>query len=50
VFQLGLTITILLAVVALVDFVVQRRKAMQSIRMTKDEVKREYKESGRRPA
>ncbi len=44
VFQLGLTITILLAVVALVDFVVQRRKAMESIRMTKDEVKREYKE------
>jgi flagellar biosynthesis protein FlhB len=44
VFQLGLTITILLAVVALVDFVVQRRKASQSIRMTKDEVKREYKE------
>ena len=44
IFQLGLTITILLAVVALVDFVVQRRKAMQSIRMTKDEVKREYKE------
>jgi flagellar biosynthetic protein FlhB len=44
VFQLGLTITILLAVVALVDFVVQRRKAMQSIRMTKDEVKREYKD------
>ena len=45
VFQLGLTITILLAVVALVDFVVQRRKAMESIRMTKDEVRREYKES-----
>jgi len=45
VFQLGLTITILLAVVALVDFVVQRRKADQSIRMTKEEIKREYKES-----
>ena len=45
VFQLGLTITILLAVVALVDFVVQRRKAQQSIRMTKEEVKQEYKES-----
>jgi flagellar biosynthesis protein FlhB len=44
VFQLGLTITILLAVVALVDFVVQRRKAMQSIRMTKEEVKKEYRE------
>ena len=45
VFQLGLTITILLAVVALVDFVVQRRKAQQSIRMTKQEVKQEYRES-----
>jgi len=45
VFQLGLTITILLAVVALVDFVVQRRKAMQSIRMTKQEIKQEYRES-----
>ena len=45
VFQLGLTITILLAVVALVDFIVQRRKAQQSIRMSKEDVKQEYKES-----
>ena len=45
VFQLGLTITILLAVVALTDFVVQRRKAANSIKMTKDEVKQEYRES-----
>ena len=45
VFQLGLTITILLAVVALVDFVVQRRKAQQSIKMTKEEIKQEYRES-----
>ena len=45
IFQLGLTITILLAVVALVDFVVQRRKAQQSIKMSKDDVKKEYKES-----
>jgi flagellar biosynthesis protein FlhB len=44
IFQLGLTITILLAVVALVDFVVQRRKASQSIKMSKDEVKQEYRE------
>ena len=44
VFQLGLTLTILLAAVALVDFVVQRRKAMQSIRMTKEDVKKEYRE------
>ncbi len=49
VFQLGLTITILLAVVALVDFVVQRRRAQQSIRMTKEEVKQEYKESEGNP-
>jgi flagellar biosynthetic protein FlhB len=45
VFQLGLTITILLAVVALIDFVVQRRKASQSIKMSKEDVKQEYKES-----
>ncbi len=45
VFQLGLTITILLAVVSLVDFVVQRRRAQQSIRMTKQEVRQEYRES-----
>jgi flagellar biosynthesis protein FlhB len=45
VFQLGLTITILLAVVALVDFVVQRRRASESIKMTKEEVKQEYRES-----
>jgi flagellar biosynthetic protein FlhB len=45
IFQLGLTITILLAVVALVDFVVQRRRAMESIKMTKEEVRQEYKES-----
>jgi flagellar biosynthetic protein FlhB len=49
VFQLGLTITILLAVVALIDFVVQRRKAQQSIRMSKEEVKQEYKESEGNP-
>jgi flagellar biosynthesis protein FlhB len=45
VFQLGLTITILLAVVALTDFVVQRRKAQASIRMSKQEVRQEYRES-----
>jgi flagellar biosynthetic protein FlhB len=45
VFQLGLTITILLAVVALVDFVVQRRRAAESIRMTKEEVRQEFRES-----
>ncbi|HEX7490712.1 MAG TPA: EscU/YscU/HrcU family type III secretion system export apparatus switch protein [Candidatus Limnocylindrales bacterium] len=45
IFQLGLTITVLLAVVALVDFVVQRRKAQNSIKMSKEEVKQEYRES-----
>jgi flagellar biosynthesis protein FlhB len=49
IFQLGLTITILLAVVALVDFVVQRRRAMESIKMTKEEVKQEFKESEGNP-
>jgi flagellar biosynthetic protein FlhB len=44
IFQLGLTITILLAVVSLVDFVVQRRRANESIRMTKQDVKQEYRE------
>jgi flagellar biosynthesis protein FlhB len=44
VFELGLTITILLAVVALTDFVIQRRKAQQSIKMSKEEVKQEYRE------
>ena len=44
IFQLGLTITILLAVVALVDFVVQRRRASQSIKMTKQDVRQEYRE------
>jgi flagellar biosynthetic protein FlhB len=44
IFQLGLTITILLAVVALLDFVVQRRRADQSLRMTKQEIRQEYKD------
>ena len=44
IFQLGLTITILLAVVALIDFVVQRRRADQSLKMTKEEIRQEYKD------
>jgi len=44
VFELGLTITILLSAVALMDWVIERRRAQGSIRMTKDEVKQEYKE------
>jgi flagellar biosynthesis protein FlhB len=49
IFQLGLTLTTLLAVVALVDFVVQRRRAAESIRMSKEEVKQEFKESEGNP-
>lgn len=45
IFQLGLAMTILLAVVALADFVVQRRRAVGSLKMTKDEVRREFRES-----
>ena len=42
--RLGVSITFPVAVVASVDFVVQRRRARSSIRMTKDEVKREMRE------
>lgn len=45
VFQLGLTMTILLALVGLIDFVVQRRRASGQLKMTKQDVKREYRES-----
>ncbi len=45
IFELGLTMTILLAVVALVDFVAQRRRASGALKMTKEEVKREHVES-----
>lgn len=44
-FQLGLTMTILLALVGLIDFVVQRRRASGQLKMTKQDVKREYRES-----
>lgn len=44
IFQLGLAMTVLLAAIALVDFVVQRRRASQQIRMTKEEVKQESKD------
>lgn len=37
--------TILLAIVALADAVIQRRRASGALKMTKDEVKREYRES-----
>jgi flagellar biosynthetic protein FlhB len=41
VLQLVLTITLLLGGVALVDMIIQRRKAQGSLKMTKDEVRRE---------
>jgi flagellar biosynthesis protein FlhB len=44
VFELGVTIAILLAAVALADWIIQRRRATGSLRMTRDEVKREYRE------
>jgi flagellar biosynthesis protein FlhB len=44
-FQLGLTMTILLSIIAVADFVVQRRRATGALRMTREEVKREFRES-----
>lgn len=43
IFELGITIAVLLAMVALADWVIERRKAAQSLKMTKDEVKQEYR-------
>jgi flagellar biosynthetic protein FlhB len=45
IFQLGLMMTILLSIVALADFVVQRRRASGQLKMTKEDVKREFRES-----
>jgi flagellar biosynthetic protein FlhB len=39
--ELGLTMTILLGGIALVDIIIQRRRAMNSLKMSKDEVRRE---------
>jgi flagellar biosynthesis protein FlhB len=44
IFELGVTIAILLAVVALADWIIQRRRASGSLRMTRQEVKQEYRE------
>jgi flagellar biosynthetic protein FlhB len=44
IFELGVTIAVLLAVVALADWIIQRRRAMGSLRMTREEVKREHRE------
>jgi flagellar biosynthetic protein FlhB len=43
--ELGITVALLLSIVALADMVMQRRKAKGSIQMSKQEVKQEYKES-----
>jgi flagellar biosynthetic protein FlhB len=45
IFQLGLVVTFLLGFIAAIDFVVQRRRALGQLKMTKDEVKRENKDS-----
>jgi len=44
IFELGVSIAILLAVVALADWIIQRRRASGSLRMTRQEVKQEYRE------
>jgi flagellar biosynthetic protein FlhB len=44
IFELGVSIAILLAVVGLADWIIQRRNANNQLKMTKDEVKREGKE------
>lgn len=45
IFELGITIAILLAVVALTDWIIERRRASGALKMTKEDVKQEYKES-----
>lgn len=45
IFELGVSISVLLAVVGLADWIIERRRATGSMRMTKEEVKQEYKES-----
>lgn len=44
IYRLGISITVLLAAVAALDFVVQRRRAQGALKMTKDEVRQEYRE------
>jgi len=44
IFELGVSIAILLAAVALADWIIQRRRATGSLRMTRQEVKQEYRE------
>lgn len=45
IFELGVTIALLLAAVAFADWVIERRRAAGSLRMTREEVKQEHKES-----
>jgi flagellar biosynthesis protein FlhB len=45
IFDLGLMVSILLALVGIGDFVIQRRRTQGRLRMTKDEVRRENKDS-----
>ena len=44
IFELVVTIALLLAAVALADWIIERRRAASSLRMTRQEVKQEYKE------
>jgi flagellar biosynthetic protein FlhB len=44
IFELGVTIALMLAAVAFADWIIERRKAASSLRMTRQEVKQEYKE------
>lgn len=44
-FELAVTVTILLSVVAAVDVVLSRRRALGALKMTKDEVRRELKDT-----
>jgi flagellar biosynthesis protein FlhB len=44
-FGLGIGLTILLGAIAVVDFMIQRRRALGNLKMSRDEVRREYKES-----
>jgi flagellar biosynthetic protein FlhB len=43
-FELGITVTLLLGAVALADFVLQRRRAHGALRMTREEVRQEAKD------
>lgn len=44
IFELGVTIAVLLSAVALADWIIERRRATGSLRMTREEVKQEYRQ------